>query len=145
MRTTIVGAETPFNVHTATNQDIYDFVCDHLYRQGKRAWHGGIFTCAYRAPDGTTCAVGCILPDAQYLPNMESQSIEVIAQSFNLSWALDSERNPDRTKLLWRLQTIHDSDHSWSTSGEMAHRLTELALEFGLNPAKANQTFADGR
>ena len=61
-----------------TNQDAFTTVVQHLRTQGAPSYsskHGG---CSYRADDGIRrCAVGVLIPDAQYSPQMEGRTLEV--------------------------------------------------------------------
>ena len=57
-----------------TAQEIYDTVLAHLRKQGRasRTIAGG---CRYRGPDGTACAVGCLIPDELYDHRIEGLSV----------------------------------------------------------------------
>jgi hypothetical protein len=57
-------------VKQQTKQQVFDQVVKHLLKQGKRAYQEGK-GCRYRTDDGLKCAVGCLLPDAAYTPDME--------------------------------------------------------------------------
>lgn len=48
-----------------THQEIYDQVCAHLAKQGRRSMIpiNGKAICAYRGNGGTKCAVGALIPD----------------------------------------------------------------------------------
>jgi hypothetical protein len=56
-----------------TIQETFDFVITHLRKQGKRATQGGGKECAYRGDDGTSCAIGCLIPDNIYDPEIEGR------------------------------------------------------------------------
>lgn len=58
-------------------QTTFDIVCAHLLTQNKqtKALIGGRYQCAYRAPDGCKCAVGCLIPDDKYTPDMEGKGL----------------------------------------------------------------------
>jgi len=47
-------------------QDAYDQTCDHLEKQGCRAMLDDK-ACAYQSEDGLTCAVGCHLPQGDWM------------------------------------------------------------------------------
>ncbi len=57
-----------------TPQEIFDKVVNHLRAQGAKSEMdhpvAGLM-CAYRGIQGRMCAVGCLIPDADYLPTME--------------------------------------------------------------------------
>lgn len=65
-----------------TAQEIFDKVITHLRKQGKATNAGGGNTCFYRTRDGKSCAVGCLIPNEEYLPNMEGQNISGLMTNF---------------------------------------------------------------
>lgn len=85
-------------------QDIFDTVTRHLFTQGKAAYNS-TDGCVYRGPDGTSCAVGCIMPDSVYRKGMEGSSINDLLQSnFKIpQWMVKNEG------LLGDLQSVHDN------------------------------------
>lgn len=56
-----------------TKQQEFDAVVAHLYKQGRPAKTEDD-TCMYRAPGGLSCAVGCRIPDAIYVPEMDKST-----------------------------------------------------------------------
>lgn len=60
-----------------TEQEIFDAVCAHLARQQRPAVDvvGADRMCVYHASDGCKCAVGCLIPDALYVPEIEGLSL----------------------------------------------------------------------
>lgn len=59
--------------------------------------------CLYRGPNGTSCAVGCLIPDAEYNPTiMEGYSVNLIVEHSPTTALHD-------LKLLSTLQEVHDS------------------------------------
>jgi len=50
-------------------QDIFNTVTVHLFTQGRPAMKDG--QCSYRGDMGTSCAVGCLIPDDEYDPAMD--------------------------------------------------------------------------
>lgn len=65
-----------------TAQEVFDISSKHLLTQMKRSY-GSVHiidddgievnwqTCLYRGPDGYKCAIGPLIPDADYNPNFE--------------------------------------------------------------------------
>jgi hypothetical protein len=53
-------------------QKTFDTVLAHLRRQGRPALNKE--GCRYRTSDGLMCAVGCLIPDARYSPDIENTS-----------------------------------------------------------------------
>lgn len=56
-------------------QEIFETVCKHLFKQGKQAVDEG-GSCQYRAPNGTMCAVGCLMDDKTYKLLMEGHALD---------------------------------------------------------------------
>ena len=58
-----------------TEQTVFNKVVRFLRQQNKKAIDQcGI--CQYRAPDGAKCAVGCLISDKHYNPDMEGCSLD---------------------------------------------------------------------
>jgi len=88
-----------------TRQEMFDKVAGHLLRQGRKALARihPFYSCAYRTPDGLSCAAGCLLDDAQYAQVVEGAGIQ---RPRNVR--VFREIVEDLT-LLSLLQHIHDS------------------------------------
>lgn len=66
----------------------------------------------YRGPDGLRCAVGVLIPDEGYIPNMEHMSVmSSYFDRYLKSWGLS-----DHVLLLQDLQETHDRElpDTWS-------------------------------
>ena len=100
-------------------------------------------SCAYRGEEGTSCAVGCLIPDELYTPSIEGHGIsslalrEILVHAGVLTptevkegYIFCEVKLPTRQKmyLLGRLQTIHDS----SPIPDWHDLLVSLAEIFGL-------------
>jgi len=104
-------------------QQIFDKVALHLITQGCPAF-GEEGECAYRGTNGTSCAVGCLIPDQAYDIHMEGRPVERIIQRF-----------PDRTpgyfrehaSLLTALQLTHD-DRTIRKVDQFYNRVFDLDL-----------------
>ena len=112
-----------------TNQELYNRVVAHLLAQGCAAkeWvvhFRGIQSklCRYRTADGKKCAVGCLIPDDRYTPDLEGKTAtqEPVAAAAGLE--------PHNFQLAARLQCIHDSVEP----DQWPKRLKQAAVEFGL-------------
>lgn len=116
------------------DQEIFDTVAEHLFRQGTRSYamdRG----CLYRGPDGTKCAVGCLIQDDDYTPNMENKSVYALEEDGLLPKYLMKN-----IRLLSSLQMVHDTD-GWGNRDEMRQALEEVAGMFNLDASKiATQT-----
>ena len=57
------------DINYKDNKELALYILNRLKEQGKPSFSDG--TCQYRAKDGCKCAVGHIIPDDYYLPEME--------------------------------------------------------------------------
>jgi hypothetical protein len=106
-------------------QEAFDKVAEHLLLQGKRSENPNI--CLYRGPDGTKCAIGCLISDEDYTPNMEPKSVEELINSGMLSSELSSFMG-ENINFFRELQRIHDGIivYDWKDA------LKQLAIAYGL-------------
>ncbi|AND75093.1 hypothetical protein pf16_170 [Pseudomonas phage pf16] len=146
------------------NQINYEFavgvserIRDHLIKQKFRSakpyndGSAGTKTfCAYRGENGTMCAVGCLIADEHYTPEMERKSAgsEMVAMGvakslgidLNLEGANDSEYR--RIKAFIHMmddwQSFHDdfADGEIITAGAANHRHKTLAVRLKRNLAE---------
>jgi hypothetical protein len=114
-----------------TNQDIFDTVAIHLIKQGKKSADAN-GDCLYRSPEGLKCAVGCLIPDEVYDPEMEERVISRLLgcyDSLNFLWPYYD--------LLNDLQRTHDmlltENQTWKDA--VILRLYELAEKYNLSTA----------
>jgi hypothetical protein len=115
-------------------QEIFDTVATHLFTQGKRAGafdqHMSKFMCKYRAPDGTKCAAGVLIPDEAYFPGMEGEGISNLCGDPSIKLPPYILAN---VGLLSALQEAHDLEYSWSSTAHMSVELRFVADRFHLN------------
>jgi hypothetical protein len=88
-----------------TEQKIYDYVVSHLRQQNAQSVEPS-GDCVYRNPDGLSCAVGCLIPDSEYLEGFEDNNVRSLLRR-------DSKFRPSEvlkpfTVLLTNLQHVHD-------------------------------------
>jgi hypothetical protein len=86
-----------------TMQQEFDAVCQHLMTQRVAAVRTDGNGCAYRGANGTSCAVGCRIPDSMYNPDIEGLRVGALLSDFNVP-AEVLEYLP----MFTRLQSIHD-------------------------------------
>lgn len=109
-------------------QEIFNKVVTHLAQQGVRSIGGekdmGVATsakCAYRGSNGTSCAIGCLILDQFYYPDMEGEAASScnVRKALVSSGVLESVNPKERPVLiiefLGALQVIHDGyrPHKW--------------------------------
>lgn len=83
-------------------QDIFNVVYKHLLKQNKQSMLDEM-TCAYRSPNGLSCAIGCLITDDEYISNIEGKSVLQLVEMQQLPIRL-----VPHAILLTELQTLHD-------------------------------------
>ncbi len=87
-------------------REVFKKVASHLLKQNRRASHGG--NCVYRASNGDTCAVGCLIKDEDYSPIMENYTVDSNNVKPRLERSLGVKIEPKDLGLLGELQQLHD-------------------------------------
>jgi hypothetical protein len=110
-------------------QKIFDTVARHLLTQRRKSEEThGLRSCLYRRSlgDGTAlmCAVGCLIPDESYSPDLEGKQADDERVLAALPFSADAA-------FLRSLQDIHDYDDVWGWPG----RLRDFAHAHALSPA----------
>lgn len=121
-------------------QEIFDTVARHLFAQGERAFDREEGTCKYRLPvEGKwlKCAVGALIPDANYNPGMDDVNYStrvgaVIGRAEVCGYSLPDYFRKEQP-LLASLQTVHDYSGNWRHEGEMRNALSLVAIKHGLS------------
>lgn len=118
-------------------QEIFDKVATHLFTQGCRSAaypKDTMGVCLYRGPNGTSCAVGVLIPDELYALEMESDTItdlleeDVICGKWKLpSWMHENEA------MLTSLQGAHDYPGNWYITANMQRALRNVAKSYRLS------------
>ena len=124
------------------SQEIFDRVVEHLWNQKVPALNENN-TCVYRGPNGTMCAVGCLIPNELYDPEMDEgggKAVDVLFEEFHevTDKIGFTKENLD---LLETLQYHHDT---WDDKDinrleftkEFWEGLRNLALDHNLSTAK---------
>lgn len=126
------------------HQEIFDRVVDHLARQKAPAIDDQ-GNCVLRGEQGRKCAVGALIPDNAYHPNMEFDSALCYASSGGAAdtthgWirrnmgAMRDTASAD-FRLLQRLQTAHDEAAElpeYHVGGAWSEKLDACAEKYGL-------------
>jgi hypothetical protein len=109
-----------------TNQEVFDYVLEKLYAQGRPSSAGR--QCFYRGSDGLKCAAGWLIPDTAYDIGMEGMAAEAVPYL---------RQRYDRD-LIERLQTAHDEAARESGGNavvwlrQWSERMQQIAISFGL-------------
>jgi hypothetical protein len=111
-----------------SKQQVFDKVALHLLKQNKRSEESANGACLYRGPNGTMCAVGCLIPDELYDSTAEETAAHYVITGDDRLKAL-FEPDVIRDFFLDKLQMIHDVDpiEGWYFS------LIDFAGQRGLN------------
>ena len=115
-----------------SNQEVFNKVLAHLRKQGHAAMDDES-TCVYRAPNGTSCAVGCLLPDNLYDPRIEGRSVDALvstrASDFPATAAFLERFDID---MLTDLQMAHDGRLADRGISAWEQRMAGIAKQYGL-------------
>jgi hypothetical protein len=118
-----------------TEQEIFDTVVRHLKKQGRLAKEVLSGDCFYRAPNGDKCAVGCLISDDEYSPEMEGNS----AFSLKEAGVLPTHLLP-HVFFLDKLQSTHDTAKNIN---DCLVKLREVSFFNNLNPAVLDEVTND--
>jgi hypothetical protein len=115
-----------------TRQETFDLAAKHLLTQNVRS-EGDIIVngrkaptpgCRYRGPNGTKCAIGALIPDKYYEPNLEGLACDVYPVSNTLR-ALGHD-----VELCRKLQLVHDARAPWTWGYNLRILAEEYDLEY---------------
>jgi len=99
------------NLHEHTGEQVYNHIRDHLLSMSHRSMSDDGETCAYRGVDGSKCAAGILIPDDEYVGNMEGHAWLNLVQS-------DTFGIPEYHRdLIADLQCVHDNRANWNDGG----------------------------
>lgn len=110
-------------------QEIFDKVATHLFTQGCRSAPNPKDTagaCLYRGPNGTSCAVGVLIPDEIYAQEMEGVTITNLLDEEDNDWKLPSWMHENEGLLIF-LQNAHDFPGNWKSTADMQWALRNVA------------------
>ena len=93
----------------SVNQTVFNIVMQHLRTQGSRSINGT--KCAYRSLDGLKCAIGALIPDDAYYPELEAYGVS--RGNDKLIEAIPKQYRADES-LLCALQSLHDEPKYWT-------------------------------
>jgi hypothetical protein len=110
-----------------TEQEMFDKVANHLFNQGCKS--ADACRCLYRGPNGTKCAIGCLIPDELYKLAFESETLSYILVDYLINFDSVGYR------FLADLQLLHDTfdrkgSESWE--GYLNRRLKGFAIDHNL-------------
>ena len=110
-----------------SEQETFDHVVAHIRAQGYvRSW--AFSMCAYRGANGRMCAVGCLIDDAHYSPQLEQRGAtdpRVVAAVRGSGWNA-------RGSMLIGLQDAHDGMRSTPAKNKSFFERKAAAVAFDL-------------
>lgn len=109
-----------------TPQEIFTRVKAHLLKQGVRSMDGR--RCGYRGQDGTSCAVGCLIPDSLYHAELEGYA----ASSLEVGGVLQRAGVLDPGCSYWDLLSALQKCHDHHAPQDWRLELNSIAERFGL-------------
>lgn len=109
---------------TLDRQNALDVAVLGIIEQGKRALEGTL--CRYRTRDGRKCAIGMLIPDEKYEPDMESMTTRAIFAAVGIF--LKSKEDED---FLRSLRDCHDTAQN-DFIPTFIYNTRKLAAEWGL-------------
>lgn len=92
---------------TDTDRQVFDKVRNHLLTQKQKSERGPGQSCGYRGKNGLQCAVGCLITDEAYNPEIEGEPIsQELAQRCLIDSGITFTSKTEA--MLLHLQYIHD-------------------------------------
>ena len=112
-------------------QEIFDTVAVHLFDQGKRSVDKHF--CRYRNDIGLKCAVGILISEEDYFPEMDkgNKTIKGLIELYPNKFP---EWMSENLGLIQALQSVHDKQENWKSSDNMHDALVEIASIYEVNP-----------
>lgn len=120
-------------------QEIFDRVAIHLLIQNKKSQKtfNGAHECFYRGNNGYMCAIGCLISDEHYVPEIENKYADALEVVKLLNLSLNHKLNKTMEMFLCDLQKIHDISvvrYWWDYLLSLAERekLSTDAIDFAI-------------
>lgn len=110
-------------VNSNSIQDIYNFICNHLEKQGCRSKHDENNP-LYRNGNHS-CAIGCLITDDEYLKGIEGLPVEQIFID------CDVKISKKKQKFLSHMQEVHDLSYNLEV---LQRKMNEVADDYSLTP-----------
>ena len=110
-----------------TQQEIFDTVCKHLAQQKEQAIGTSELgtSCRYRGKNNKKCAVGCLIPDEVYTPEMDN--------GWGLGKVLETSKLKHFRQYEWLLLNLQSAHDNAKDAEDLQRRLNEIADNNHLN------------
>lgn len=127
-----------------SQQDIFTSIVTQTLRQGARSLRAdktgkSMPVCAYRGAEGRKCAVGGVLPDEVYSPDMDQAAgtIADVLEQLTVRYGAEAEIVKEITRdldLLTRCQHVHDDvlPEDWYNEFARIARDFDLMMPLGV-------------
>jgi hypothetical protein len=114
---------------TMSMQQIFNKVSRHLIKQNEKSLNKK-WKCAYRNTKGLSCAVGCLIPDADYYDKLEGRSVKAdsVEEALHSVIGVHYDKRNTKLALLASLQYVHDGD----SINDWPEKLEKVRIKFGL-------------
>ena len=124
-----------------TPQEAFTKMVNHLTKQQGRSFRSDGL-CMYRSHDGLMCAVGCLIPDEQYVPRMDGMGgVETGAETLA---KLYPELFASMGLQVWQLEHMQRVHDFWKPDEDLQPKLAELAETWGLQMPHNNPIINKG-
>lgn len=115
-----------------TKQEMFDAVWDHFVVKGSPKSMQE-YSCRYRGPGGSCCAVGVLMTDEQYSPGLEDRTADddkvMSALGFDPA---DEEKWCGMQEFLLAMQSAHDQSRKDNFRSEFKAAMRRVAESHGL-------------
>lgn len=108
-------------------QEVYNTVRTHLMSMTEPSMSEAAGGCAYRGNDGCKCAIGILIKDEFYRPDMEGYGLHTHRVIEALTKSGVDIADPEDNIFLRKLQRIHDAHFD-----EREYCLLSFAKDYGL-------------
>ncbi len=120
-------------MRTISNQDLFDKIVAHLRSMTERSVDSNSGNCRYRGDNGNRCAIGGIIKDEFYHPDIEiagknSVTCAGVMEAVQKSLDID-ELNDGNFSVMRGLQDIHDNKFS-NKEAEIKNFAAYIGLEY---------------
>lgn len=119
-----------------TAQEVFDTVVRHLHAQGRAARRAGDQMCMYRTDDGLRRAVGCLISDDEYTPDMEGMTVTQLMDNGQATSVMYEHYD-----LLKELQDVHDTSDNWHNAARMGIMLGNVANRMRLDASLVKELY----
>jgi len=118
----------PLAVNPKDNQQVFDFALGKIREQGKPATDNAV-SCMYRAPNNLRCVAGWLIPDEDYISEMEGSQVKDLVNPARLFF----RRNEFDLNLIIAMQEAHDNNAEGPAFVERFNEdMQEVATNFNL-------------